>query len=92
MLGGGARCTQITGGQGSFCLDVKDNSTSNGAEVHMWTCFSNVLNQQWEFIPASNGYFQIKSRASGKCLGVVGSMTSRDGTRTEMQVGGACDC
>jgi hypothetical protein len=66
---------QITGG--SFpnqhkCLDVKDGSRNDGATVHLWGCRGfGKDNQLWEFRYVGNGYYQIISKRSGKCLDVA---------------------
>jgi hypothetical protein len=59
------------------CLDVANNSTADGAAVHMWTCYSTVASQQWTL--ADNG--QVQSQ--GKCLDVANNATT-DGALTHM--------
>ncbi|MEV4639890.1 RICIN domain-containing protein [Actinoplanes sp. NPDC049548] len=52
------------------CLDVADNSTADGAVVHMWTCYDSVASQKWTL--ADNGSVQ----SQGKCLDVVNGATT----------------
>lgn len=52
------------------CLDVADNSTADGAVVHMWTCYDSVTSQKWTL--ADNGSVQ----SQGKCLDVVNGATT----------------
>ncbi|MFI7600127.1 ricin-type beta-trefoil lectin domain protein [Actinoplanes sp. NPDC049681] len=52
------------------CLDVANNSTADGAVVHMWTCYDSVASQKWTL--ADNGSVQ----SQGKCLDVVNGGTS----------------
>ena len=67
---------QITG-LGGKCLDVANNSTADGAAVHMWTCIDTVVSQRWTL--ADNGSVQ----SQGKCLDVVAN-GSADGTAAHM--------
>ncbi len=67
---------QITG-LGGKCLDVADNSTADGAAVHMWTCYGTVASQRWTL--ADNGSVQ----SQGKCLDVVAN-GSANGTAAHM--------
>ncbi|GAB2627747.1 hypothetical protein Aab01nite_81400 [Paractinoplanes abujensis] len=66
----------INAGSGR-CLDVMDNSTADGAAVHIWDCIGTVNSQNWTI--ADNG--QVQSQ--GKCLDVVAN-GSADGTLAHM--------
>lgn len=62
------------------CLDVKEGSMEDGAEVILWDCH-NGDNQIWDFNP--NGQYDefgsplgtITSRKSGKCIDAEGGST-----------------
>ncbi len=68
-------------------LDVVDRSTSDGANIQLWS-YTGGKNQQWQFVPDGNGTYRVVSRnsASGQghseCLTVPGSSTS-DGVRLQ---------
>jgi len=42
------------------CIDV-------GPPVEQWRCL-NTFNEEWQFVYAGNGYYEIVSHASGLCL------------------------
>lgn len=50
------------------CLDLKDSSSSNGAEIYLWDCHTGK-NQQWAI--ASDEPVQIRSAFSDKCVDVA---------------------
>lgn len=53
----------------SACLDVKGNSTENGANVQIWeNC--HTANQQWKVESVGDGYYKLVSQRSGRCLDV----------------------
>ncbi|MFI2710856.1 ricin-type beta-trefoil lectin domain protein [Micromonospora sp. NPDC018662] len=52
------------------CLDVANNSTADGATVHMWTCYPTVASQKWTL--ADDG----SVRSQGKCLDVANNSTA----------------
>ncbi len=52
------------------CLDVANNSTADGATVHMWTCYPTVASQKWTL--ADDG----SVRSQGKCLDVANNGTA----------------
>ncbi|WP_277212384.1 family 43 glycosylhydrolase [Isoptericola croceus] len=58
-------------------LDVSGVSTADGAELHQWTRTTGT-NQQFQFVDAGGGYYQIKVRHSGKMLD-VSSWSTADG-------------
>src|SRR3954452_12693338 len=59
---------------GGKCLDVANNSTADGAAVHMWTCYDTVASQKWTL--ADNGSVQ----SLGKCLDVANGSTADGAT------------
>jgi non-reducing end alpha-L-arabinofuranosidase len=58
-------------------LDVYNASTADGANVVQWTR-TNANNQQFQFVDAGGGYYQIKARHSGKVID-VSSWSTADG-------------
>ena len=56
-------------------IDVKDKSTSDGAQLQLWV-YSNGDNQQWQPVAESAGTYRFVSRSSGKCLTSSGSADS----------------
>lgn len=56
-------------------LDVKDNSTANGARIQQWD-YSGGLNQQWSRVDVGSGYFKVLARSTGKALDVVDNSTA----------------
>ncbi|WP_329257674.1 RICIN domain-containing protein [Streptomyces pseudovenezuelae] len=59
----------------SLCLDVYGNSGSAGAAIDQWTC-NGQGNQQFEFVPVSGGYGQLRAQNSGLVVGVSGGSTT----------------
>ncbi|TDB73978.1 RICIN domain-containing protein [Micromonospora sp. KC723] len=57
------------------CLDVSDNSATNGAKILQYTC-NGGLNQQWRLTDAGGGYYRIIAQHSGKCLDVSDAATT----------------
>jgi hypothetical protein len=59
------------------CMDVSGVSTSDGANVHQWSCHGGA-NQHWKVVPDwwSDGYFLLVAEHSGKCLDVSGPSTA----------------
>jgi beta-glucanase (GH16 family) len=59
-------------------IDIKDVSTANGADMHLWA-YVGGNNQQWRPELVQNGsgvYYRFVSRHSGKCLDVPGWSTA----------------
>ncbi|WP_162181612.1 RICIN domain-containing protein, partial [Glycomyces tenuis] len=50
-----------------LCLDDYEWATEPGAEVRQWTCSGQPV-QQWEVVPAADGYSTLVNRHSGLCL------------------------
>ncbi|GAA1534797.1 hypothetical protein GCM10009827_061200 [Dactylosporangium maewongense] len=48
-------------------MDLWEWSTADGAPVNQFTR-NDLAVQQWQFVPTDNGYYQIRSRHSGKVL------------------------
>ncbi len=48
---------------------------SDGTKVQLWG-YGGGSNQEWEAVPAGNGYYNLIARNSGKCLDLPGGSTS----------------
>ena len=51
------------------CLDVREHSRSAGATVQQWNC-DGTENQQWLFVAAADGSYEVKSVNSSMSLAV----------------------
>ncbi|WP_238008682.1 RICIN domain-containing protein [Dactylosporangium sp. AC04546] len=51
-------------------MDLWEWSTADGAPVNQYTR-NDLAVQQWQFVPTDNGYYQIRSRHSGKVLEIA---------------------
>lgn len=65
----------VTAAHSGKAADVFNFSLGDGGNVAQWENFSGV-NQQWFFEYATNGYFYIRSRWSGKYLEVDSASTA----------------
>lgn len=54
------------------CISIQDGSTSDNANILQQDCNGTYWRQQWLLNDLGNGYFQIKSRHSGKCMRASG--------------------
>lgn len=63
---------QLRAQHSNRCLDLAKNGTANGTNVTQYDC-NNGSNQKWALNEKDNGYFEIKSISSGKCLDVGGA-------------------
>jgi hypothetical protein len=60
---------------GSLCMEVRDSSLSNGAQIDQFLCAPDP-NQLWRLGPGTGGNsFTLISMKSGKCLDVSGNST-----------------
>ncbi|MGQ4401612.1 RICIN domain-containing protein [Streptomyces hayashii] len=66
---------QLVIGSDSLCLDVSGGSTGAGAVIDQWTC-NGQSNQQFEFVPSSGGYGQLRAQHSGQVVAVSGGSTT----------------
>jgi len=73
--GGGSDTGQVRGVGSGRCLDVPNQSTTNGTQLQIYDCWSGA-NQQWTF---TNGELSVYTGASRKCLDASGS-SSANGT------------
>ncbi|WP_155856185.1 RICIN domain-containing protein [Cellulomonas sp. URHD0024] len=66
---------RITSASSGKALDVRDNSTANGAAIQQWT-YGGGSNQKWVVTATSGGYYKVVSTLSGKALDVAGVSTA----------------
>ncbi len=66
---------KITSKVSGKVLDVKDNSTADGAKMHQWTNYD-ANNQKFKVEATGDGYYKITAVHSGKVLDVPNSSTS----------------
>jgi hypothetical protein len=68
------------------CVDDTNGVTSNGTAVQQWACTAGDINQEWQFQPTSDGYYQVATdNDPGEVWDVTGgpSATS-DGTPIQL--------
>ena len=53
---------QVANANSSDCVDATGGGTANGTAVQQWACGSGNTNQEWQFQPTSNGYYQVVTR------------------------------
>jgi predicted nucleic acid-binding Zn ribbon protein len=63
---------RIEGRQSGKVLDVANQSTSNGANVQIYSYWGGQ-NQQWRVESVGSGYYRITGRQSGKVLDAAGT-------------------
>ncbi|UFR01326.1 RICIN domain-containing protein [Streptomyces sp. Go40/10] len=66
---------QLVVADNNLCLDVYGNSGSAGAAIDQWTC-NGQSNQQFQFVPASGGYGELRAQNSGLDVAVAGGSTT----------------
>src|SRR5688500_14945172 len=62
-------------------MDVFNTSTADGAAIVQWARNDGAW-QQWQFVPVGSGYYQIRSRHSGKVLEIA---SGQDGATLTQQ-------
>jgi endo-1,4-beta-xylanase len=70
--GGGGDSGQLRGTGSNRCLDVPNQSTTNGTQLQIYDCWTGA-NQQWTY---SNGEISVYSGSSKKCLDASGGGTA----------------
>lgn len=66
------------------CLDAADWGTANGTAIQQWTCGTGA-NQQWQFRPTGDGYYQVVNLHNSKSWDVDGgSGATADGARVHL--------
>ncbi|GAA4613006.1 hypothetical protein GCM10023195_56090 [Actinoallomurus liliacearum] len=63
-------------GSDGLCLDVYGNSGAAGAAIDQWTC-NGQSNQQFQFLPGSNGYGELQAQNSGQVVAVANGSTAQ---------------
>ncbi len=66
---------QVIAKNSGKCLDVRAFSTDAGAAVQQWSCTGGA-NQQWLFIAAGDGSYEVQSVNSGMSLNIDGNSMS----------------
>lgn len=66
---------QVIAKNSGKCLDVRGDSTDAGANIQQWSCTGDT-NQQWLFIAAGDGSYEVQSVNSGMSLNVYGNSSS----------------
>ncbi|MEU0945516.1 RICIN domain-containing protein [Streptomyces canus] len=66
---------QLVVANNNLCLDVYGASSSAGAAIDQWTC-NGQSNQQFQFVPASGGYGELRAQNSGQDVAVAHSSTT----------------
>jgi hypothetical protein len=59
----------------NLCLDVFGNSGAAGAAIDQWNC-NGQTNQQFQFLPASGGYGELRAENSNLDVAVAGGATT----------------
>lgn len=60
-------------------IDLNQSNPANGTQIQIWT-FNNSAAQWWIRYDYGNGYYKLVSKATGKCIDIVGPSTA-DGTK-----------
>jgi glucosylceramidase len=77
---------QVINTNSGDCVDATNGSSANGTAVQQWSCGSGNTNQEWQFQPTSNGYYQVDTRnAPGVVWDVTGG-PSATGNGTPIQL------
>lgn len=74
-FGGDISYFTITAAHDGVTADLNNFSYANGDQIQQWNGGTNTV-EQWYFQYTTNGYFKIRSRWSGKCVGVNGASKS----------------
>jgi hypothetical protein len=69
-----ATAVPVQAGHDGKCLDVKDNSTADGARIQQWDCLG-TSNQLFRVLPRY-GTYTLQAVNSGKCVDVTGGNTA----------------
>ncbi|GAB3970320.1 RICIN domain-containing protein [Actinoallomurus acanthiterrae] len=67
---------QLVVGSGGLCLDVYGNTSASGAAIDQWSC-NGQSNQQFQFVPGSNGFGELQAQNSGLVVGVANGSTGQ---------------
>jgi len=95
--GGGGGCIdptkwyEVVNSNSGLCVDAASWGTSDGTAVQQWACGSGgQANQEWQFHPTSNGYYQVVNRnAPSEAWDVTGGQgATADGTAIQLWTAG----
>jgi len=75
----------LTSRHSGKAVDLFEWATHDGAPIVQWAR-NDLAVQQWQFVPVGNGYYQVRSRHSGKVLQVA---NAQDGAELTQQVAGS---
>jgi hypothetical protein len=67
---------QLVIADNNLCLDVYGAGTAAGAAIDQWTC-NGQANQQFQFVPATGGYGELRAQSSGLDVVVANGATSQ---------------
>ena len=66
----------VVNSDSGLCMDASGWGTANGTPVIQYSCGAGNANQEWQFQPTANGYYQIMNRnAQGSVIDVTGIAT-----------------
>lgn len=74
-FGGDVSYFTMTAAHDRVTADLNNFSYVDGDQIQQWNGGTNTV-EQWYFQYTTNGYFKIRSRWSGKCVGVYGAAKS----------------
>jgi glucosylceramidase len=77
---------EVVNSNSGACADAANQGTVNGTAVQQWTCGAGQANQEWQFQPTSNGYYQVVSRNAPTLAWDVTGGTSATGNGTLIQL------
>jgi len=66
---------QLAVASDGLCLDVYGNTSTSGTAIDQWNC-NGQTNQQFQYLPGSNGYGELQAQNSGQVIAVSGSSTT----------------
>jgi beta-glucanase (GH16 family) len=52
----------VTNKNSGSCVDATNMGTTNGTTVQQWACGVGQSNQEWQFTPVGNGYYEVTNR------------------------------
>ncbi|MFC0438882.1 RICIN domain-containing protein [Kutzneria buriramensis] len=67
---------QLVVANDNLCLDVSGASTSTAAAIDQWTC-NGQTNQQFQLLPATGGYGELRAQGSGQDVVVANGSTAQ---------------
>ena len=66
---------RLTVANDGLCLDVFGNTNTTGAAIDQWTC-NGQANQQFQYLPGTDGYGELQAQNSGQVIAVANSSTT----------------